>query len=51
MFVAFLERFADIFFNTDNVYIRYFSWDGFPIYFHCLCLLHLLEEVSVVSFI
>ena len=32
--------------HTDLVYIRYILWDVFPIYFHCIRLLHFLKVVS-----
>ena len=45
---VFFERCADFFFqHTDLVLIGYISGDGFPIYFHCIRLLHFLKDVSV----
>ena len=43
------QRIPDIFFffqHTDLVYICYILWDVFPIYFHCIRLLHFLRAVS-----
>ena len=42
------QRIPDILFfqHTDLVYICYILWDVFPIYFHCIRLLHFLKAVS-----
>ena len=44
------QRIPDIFFfffqHTDLVYNCYILWDVFPIYFHCIRLLHFLRAVS-----
>ena len=47
-FVTFFLRVA-VFFShkqTSLVYIRYMSWDGFPMFMHCIHSLHFLKDIS-----
>ena len=32
--------------QASLVYVRYMSWDGFPIFLHCIRSLHFLKDVS-----
>ena len=36
--------------QASLVYVRYMSWDGFPIFLHCIRSLHFLKDVSDLFF-